>query len=405
MGRLLILFVFIANISLANRAVLPSDEVLQSRISAMNSSIELAWHPAVKPFIEEYLNNPEKVRALIGRSKFYFPMIEKNLKAKGLPIGLKYLAATASSLDPSSVASNGASGIWMMTFAVSKMYKLKVNTYIDERRDPNKSSLVAAQHLKDLYSIYKSWPLVIASYGCSPVTLNKCIRISGNSLYFWDIYPHMPSFCKDLYPKVVATAYILNYYKEHGISTAEPSFEVTTDSILVNKWLSFEQVSAVTSTSMEDLRELNPIFRKDVIPFTVEGYILRVPSSKSKNLAYLKDSVYRPINVLDLQADPVQKLKEQIVDSVSNSKPAANQEKKFTKKKLVYKVKKGDVLGEIADCFDVPASDIKSWNKLKGNSLKYGQNLIVWVEGSKLGYYKKINSMTQAQKKKLRAKD
>jgi membrane-bound lytic murein transglycosylase D len=405
MGRLLILFIFIANITLANRAVLPSDEVLQSRISAMNSTIELAWHPAVKPFIEEYLNNPEKVRALIGRSKFYFPMIEKNLKAKGLPTGLKYLAATASSLDPSSVASNGASGIWMMTFAVSKMYKLKVNTYIDERRDPNKSSLVAAQHFKDLYSIYKSWPLVIASYGCSPVTLNKCIRISGNSLYFWDIYPHMPSFCKDLYPRVVATAYILNYFKEHGISTAEPSFEVSTDSILVNKWLSFEQVSSVTSTSMEDLRELNPIFRKDVIPFTVEGYVLRVPSSKSKNLAFLKDSVYRPINVSDLQADPVQKLKEQIVDSVSNAKPAANQEKKFTKKKLVYTVKKGDVLGDIADCFDVPASDIKSWNKLKGNSLRYGQNLTIWVEGSKLGYYKKINSMTQAQKKKLKAKD
>ncbi len=407
MGRLcfFLFFVFCFNLVEAKKTAGITDELLQSRIASMSSSIELTWHPSVRPFIEDYLNNPDKVRALIGRSKYYFPLLEKSLKAKGLPTGLKYLAATASSLDPSTVASNGASGIWMMTYAVSKMYKLKVNTYIDERRDPVKSSMVAAQHFKDLYSIYKSWPLAIASYGCSPVTLNKCIRISGNSLYFWDIYPHMPAFCKDLYPRIVATAYILNFYKEHGIATAEPTFEVETDSLFVNKWLSFEQISAVTGTPINELRELNPIFRKDVIPFSVEGYLVKVPSSKSKNLSFLKDSVFRPINVSDLQADPVQKLKEQIVDSVADSRTNASTEKKFTKKKLIYKVKKGDNLGDLADCFDVPASDIKSWNKLKKNSLKYGQNLTIWVEGNKLGYYKKINSMTLSQKKKIRAKD
>ncbi len=389
----------------AKNGVSISDELLQSRIASMNSTIELTWHPSVKPFIEEYLNNPEKVQELVGRSKYYFPLLEKSLKAKGLPTGLKYLAATASALDPSAVTSNGASGIWMMTYAVSKMYKLKVNTYIDERRDPNKSSLVAAQHFKDLYSIYKSWPLVIASYGCSPVTLNKCIRISGNSLYFWDIYPHMPAFCKDLYPKVVATAYILNYYKEHGISTAEPNFEVATDSLLINKWLSFDQISAVTGTPVNELRELNPIFRKDIIPFNAEGYVVKVPSSKSKNIAFLKDSVYRPINVADLQADPVLNLKEVGADSVKGKETSAASEKKFTKKKLIYKVKKGDNIGDLADCFDVTPKEIKSWNKLKGNNLKYGQNLIIWVEGAKIGYYKKINTMNQAQKKKIRAKD
>ncbi len=398
-------FTFIFKIGSASKISSISDELLQSRITSMNSSIELTWHPSVKPFIEEYLNNPEKVQELVGRSKYYFSLLEKSLRAKGLPTGLKYLAATASALDPSAVASNGASGIWMMTFAVSKMYKLKVNTYIDERREPSKSSLVAAQHFKDLYSIYKSWPLVIASYGCSPVTLNKCIRISGNSLYFWDIYPHMPTFCKDLYPKVVATAYILNYYKEHGILTAEPNFEVETDSLLINKWLSFDQISAVTGTTINELRELNPIYRKDIIPFNAEGYIVKVPSSKSKNIAFLKDSVYRLINVADLQADPVLNLKEVGSDSIKGKGTLSITEKKFSKKKLVYKVKKGDNIGDLADCFDITPKEIKSWNKLKGNNLKFGQNLIIWVEGTKLGYYKKINTMTQAQKKKIRAKD
>jgi membrane-bound lytic murein transglycosylase D len=380
------------------------DELYQSRLAALKSGIDLTYHPSVKPFIEEYLNNPEKTRDLIARSKYYFPMLEKSLKAKGQPLDLKYLAATASMLDPGAVNSAGACGVWMMTYPVSKMYKLKVNTYIDERRDPYKSSMVAAQHFKDLYSIYKSWPLAIASYGCSPVTLNKCIHISNNSLYFWDIYPHMPSFCKDLFPRVIATAYILNYYKEHGISGAEPKFETETDSLLVNKWLSFQQISSVIGVSVEELRELNPIFRKDIIPFNIEGYYVRVPRSKSKNFVFLKDSVYRPINPNDFMADPIQKIQEAIVDSVAGVKKEP-QSTKFTKKKVVYTVKKGDNLGDIADWFDVSASDIKSWNKLKKSQVKYGQKLTIWVEGNKIGYYKKINKMTTTQKKKIKKKD
>jgi len=380
------------------------DEAYQARLAALKSPLELTYHPSVRPFIEEYLNNPEMVRNLIGRSKYYFPLLEKSIRAKGLPIDLKYLAATASLLDPSVVNTSGASGIWMMAYPVSKMYKLKVNTYIDERRDPVKSSAVAAQHLKDLYSIYKSWPLVIASYGCSPVTLNKCIHISNNSLYFWDIYPHMPAACKELYPKVIATVYILNYYKEHGISSAEPKFETETDSILVNKWLSFQQISSVTGVSVEEMRELNPVFRKDIIPFNAEGYAVRVPKSKSKNFALLRDTVFRSINLSELQVDPIDKLKESSVDSVAGI-TKNTESKKFTKKKIIYTVKKGDNLADIADWFDVPAADIKSWNKLKKNVVKYGQKLTIWVEGNKIGYYKKINKMSTSQKKKIKKKD
>lgn len=380
------------------------DELYQQRLAALKSSLDLTYNPAVKVFIEEYLNNPEKTRELIGRSKYYFPLLEKSLRAKGLPTDLKYLAATASALDPSALNASGSSGIWMMAYPITKMYKLKVNTYIDERRDPVKSSAVAAQHFKDLFSIYKSWPLAIASYGCSPVTLNKCIHISNNSLYFWDIYPHMPYTCKELYPRVIATAYILNYYREHGIGSAEPKFETSTDSILVNKWLSFQQISSVTGVSVEEMRELNPVFRKDIIPYNIEGYYVRIPKSKSKNFDLLKDTVYRPISMNELQPDPIQKMQEEVVDSVAGIKPT-NDTKKFSKKKVIYVVKKGDNLGDIADWFDVSAADIKSWNKLKKNAVKYGQKLTIWVEGSKVGYYKKINKMSASQKKKIKKKD
>jgi membrane-bound lytic murein transglycosylase D len=359
----------------------------------------LAYNPSVKPFIEEYLANPEATKQLLSRSKQFFPFIEKTLRSKGLPIDLKYLAATVSALDPSAVNSNGSSGLWMMAYPVSKMYKVKVNTYIDERRDPFKSTLVAGQHFKDLYSIYKTWPLAIASYGCSPVTLNKCIHLSNNSFYFWDIYPYMPAFCKDLYPRVIATAYIFNYYKEHGIALVEPKQEWETDSILVNKWLSFQQISAVTDVGLEELRVLNPIFRKDVIPFNAEGYFIRIPKSKSKRFVLLSDSVYRPIQASEIQAEPIDKMQAPVGDA-----PQAPV-KKFTKKKVIYTVKKGDNINDIADWFDVSVFEIKSWNKLKKNSVNYGRKLTIWIDGAKLGYYQKINKMTPAQKKKIKKKD
>ncbi|MDZ4668652.1 MAG: transglycosylase SLT domain-containing protein [bacterium] len=396
----LVIFVFVLGaVGIAKAGV---DEVYQARLAALKSPLELTYNPQVKQFIEDYLNNPEKTKSLISKSRRYFPMLEKGLRAKGIPTELKYLAVAVSELDPSALNASGASGIWMMAYPISKMYKLKVNTYIDERRDPLKSTSIAAQHFKDLFSIYKSWPLAIASYGCSPVTLNKCIHISNNSLYFWDIYPHMPSFCKDLYPRVIATAYIMNYYREHGITLVDMKVDVETDSLLVNKWLSFQQISSVTGVSIEELRELNPVFRKDIIPFSVEGYFIRVPKSKSKEFILLKDSVYRPINSSEILADPIKKIQEESIDTLAGAKQNTT---KFSKKKLLYTVKKGDNLGDMADWFDVTAKEIKSWNKLKSNNLKYGQKLIVWVEGSKVGYYKKINLMSLAQKNKIKRKD
>jgi membrane-bound lytic murein transglycosylase D len=376
-----------------------ADEIYQNRLQALKSPLEFAYNPSVKPFIEEYLANPEATKELLSRSKQFFPFIEKTLRAKGLPTDLKYLAATVSALNPSAVNSSGSSGLWMMAYPVSKMYKVKVNTYIDERRDPLRSTLVAGQHFKDLYSIYKTWPLAIASYGCSPVTLNKCIHLSNNSFYFWDIYPYMPAFCKELYPRVIATAYIFNYYKEHGISLVEPKQEWETDSILVNKWLSFQQISAVTEVSVDELRLLNPTFRKDVIPFNAEGYFVRIPKSKSKRFEMLRDSVYRPIQASEIQAEPIDKMQ----TSPSDAPKAAV--KPFTKKKVIYTVKKKDNINDIADWYDVSASEIKSWNKLRSTKLNYGRKLIIWVDGAKLGYYKKINKMSPAQKKKIKKKD
>lgn len=403
-SALLFLLVFLLlNSGNLYAALKGQDEVYQSRLAALKTGLEINYHPSAKPFIEQYLANPEQIKLLVARSKFYFPLLEKSLKQKGLPTDLKYLAATASLLDPSAVNANGASGIWMMMFQVSKMYKLKVNTYVDDRRDPVKSSQVAAQHFKDLFSIYKSWPLAIAAYGCSPVQLNKSIHSAGNSLYFWDIYKVMPSYCRDLYPKVIATVYILNYYKEHGIKIVEPIQFPVCDTVWVPKWLSFQQVSNSLDMPIELIRELNPQFRKDIIPYAQEPYYIRIPTDKAAKFSLLKDSVYRPINQTEFQPISIEKDPEAVEkSSEKGEKPV---EKKEKIKKIFYTVKRGEVLSDIADWFDVSSADLSKWNKIKKNKIKAGQKLAIFVPASKTGYYNRINKMTAAQKKKLKRKD
>jgi membrane-bound lytic murein transglycosylase D len=403
--------------------IFAQDQVYAQRLAALRSQTELIYNPEVKKHIEFYIQNPAKTRDLIALSKYYFPILEKHLRAKGLPTDLKYLAVSSSELNPTFSNANGASGIWTMSYTVSKMYKLKVNTYVDERRDINKSSAVFAQHFKDLYSIYKQWPLVIGAYGCSPISMNKSIRMAGNSLYYWDIFNYLPTNCRDLYPQFVAATYILNYYKEHGIKTTAPDLVYESDSVLVNKWLSLTQIANTLSIDLDELRKLNPMFKKDVIPMSADGYYIKIPKNKSKLFYLLNDSVYKPINT-DVAPIIIQKeepqdhtsvVTENVQDVVTPNNKNTNSKKdkieiepepKSQKlAKVFYVVKRGDVLSDIADWFDCSNADIKHWNKLKSNNVQKGKKLTIFVAANKTGYYKRINKMTTKLKKKLKRKD
>lgn len=403
--------------------IFAQDQIYIQRLAALRSQTELIYNPEVKKHIEYYIQNPANTRDLIALSKYYFPILEKHLRAKGLPTDLKYLAVSSSELNPTFSNANGASGIWTMSYTVSKMYKLKVNTYVDERRDINKSSAVFAQHFKDLYSIYKQWPLVIGAYGCSPISMNKSIRMAGNSLYYWDIFNYLPTNCRDLYPQFVAATYILNYYKEHGIKTTAPDLVYESDSVLVNKWLSLTQIANTLSIDLDELRKLNPMFKKDVIPMSTDGYYIKIPKNKSKLFYLLNDSVYKPINtdvapIIIQKEDPqdhTSLITENVADGVSpNNKTTISKKDKIETDtepksqklaKVFYVVKRGDVLSDIADWFDCSNADIKHWNKLKSNNVQKGKKLTIYVAANKTGYYKRINKMTTKLKKKLKRKD
>jgi len=407
------IFIFIVNITSLFSQQKGTDELYISRLNALHSPTELIYQSQVKKYIDEYIDKPEKVKELISLSKIYFPLIERALKSKNVPFDLKYLAVAVSELDPSIQNSYGSSGLWMMGYNVSKMYKLKVNSFVDERKDVLKSSIAAASHFRDLYSIYKHWSLAIASYGCSPVMLNKCIRMAGNSLYYWDIYPYIPEPTKDIYPKFIATVYIMNYYREHGIkiSLNETTTEET-DSVIVKRWLSFQQISAAINIPIEQLRKMNPVFKKDVIPFTLEGYWIRLPKNKSKQFQSIKDTLlysavpkttdFTPVLVQKIETDSADKIKFSVDE---NNETKKKEEKKFDKQKIIYTVKRNEKINDIADWFEVSVYQIISWNKLKSSKVKLGQHLQIWVKANKTGYYKRINTMSAKQKRKLKNKN
>lgn len=395
-------FLFVSNL-LAQPVKPGSDELYQTRLATLKTSVDLIYRPEVKVYIEAYLADPERTRELIRQSKTVFPQIEKALRSKRVTTDLKYLAVALSELNPLARNAYGANGIWMMMYNVGKMYKARMNSFVDERLDPYKSSVVAATHFRDLYSIYHQWPLVIAAYASSPVMLNKCIRMSNNSLYFWDVYPNLPEATRDVYPRFVAAVYIMHFYREHGIRPVTPEIRLETDSVLVNKWLSLQQISATIDIPLEVLRRLNPVFKKDIIPYNLDGYWVYLPAGKAAVFDQLNDTVYNPLPrpadfvPAQIQRDPG--------DTGTTSESSGTTEKRFDKKRVYYTIKHGDKLDDIADWFDVTPREIQSWNKLKSTRMIRGKKLVIWVNEKKTGYYKRINHMTVMQKKRLKRKD
>jgi membrane-bound lytic murein transglycosylase D len=368
-----------------------SDSVYFSRIQKLTSAIEVNYNDIVRNFIELYTRERrEKVEIMLGLSQYYFPIFEQIFDKYGLPHELKYLAIIESALNPRAISRAGATGIWQFMHGTGKMYGLTINSFVDERRDPVKSTYAAAEYLKDLYEIFGSWDLAIAAYNCGPRNVSKAIYRAGGKRNYWDIYYFLPRETRGYFPAFVAAMYFVNYHKEHNLYAKQINLPMATDTIQVNQKLHLKQVSEVLNISLEQLEDLNPQYRKNVIPATEKSYPVRIPlgfagkfiKQKDSILAY-KDSILLPDN----------ELKEPGSTHVVHHAPKG-------KAKLYYEIKPGDNLGYIAEWYDVRASQLRYWNNIRGNIIRTGQRLVVYVPKDKVNYYKKVNTLSFAEKQK-----
>ena len=255
--------------------------------------MEMPYNSIVQQFIDQYSGRLRRsVSYMLGAGNFYIPIFEEALDYYGLPLELKYLPVIESALEPTAVSRAGAVGLWQFMLATGKRYDLKVNSLVDERRDPIKSSWAAARYLRDLYKIYGDWNLVIAAYNCGPTKINKAIHRADGVRDYWTIYPYLPQETRGYVPAFIAANYIMTYYCEHNICPMKTKIPVTTDTIMVSRNVHMEQISALCGIDVEAIRALNPQYRTGVIPGQTEPCAIRLPQEKILAFIDQKDSLY-----------------------------------------------------------------------------------------------------------------
>jgi membrane-bound lytic murein transglycosylase D len=371
------------------------DSIYIQRLQSMQSAVSLSFNNTVKGFITMYtVRKPKQVAVMLGLANYYFPMFEEALAKYGLPMELKYLPIIESALNPGANSVASAVGLWQFMYSTGKMYKLEISTFVDERRDPLKATDAAVRYLRDLYNIYKDWHLVIAAYNCGPGNVNKAIKRSGDAKDYWKIYYRLPKETRGYVPAFIAANYVMNFYQSHNILPKSPDFPIITDTLMVNDYLHFNQVSEIIGIPVEQIRSLNPQYRRDIIPASKEkSYSLVLPQDEVS--AYLENEMiihdhrrteFFPNN--------------QIINPQNNFASHSPGDIKG-RDKVIYTVKSGDNIGLISAWFRVRSSDLKYWNNIHKNFLKAGQKLSVYVPEGQGEHYSKINKKSFAEKQKF----
>jgi len=369
------------------------DSVFKERISKIPSIIRLPYNNIIHSHILVYtVRKLEDFRAILGLKNYYFPMIEDIFDSYGLPAELKYMAVIESALNPNAVSRLGATGMWQFMYSTGRMYGLTINSIVDERRDPIKSTHAAARYLKDMYAIYNDWILVIAAYNCGPGNVDKAIRRSGNKKDYWDIYYRLPRETRGYIPQYVAATYAITHAPDHNIYPLPLNIPISTDTLMVNKDIHLSQISEVMNIPYGELKALNPQYRTGLIPGGTKPQSLTLPMKHLGDFIDLNDTIrnYKSdiyLNKSHLTTNPTRSV---------NVPPDIK-----GKMKLYYTVKDGDNLGFISEWYRVGLSDIRYWNDIYGNTIRVGQKIAVFVDPAKADYFSKLNTMTFAEKQGL----
>ncbi len=269
------------------------DSVYVDRLRRLPTIIEMPYNSIVRKFIDRYATDLRgSVGVMIGASNFYMPLFEQALDLYNIPLELKYLPVIESALNPNAVSRVGATGLWQFMLPTAKRYGLEINSLVDERRDPVRASYAAAHYLSDLYRIFDDWSLVIAAYNCGPEKVNKAIHQAKGNADYWHIYPYLPKETRGYVPAFIAANYIMNYYCEHNICPMLSDLPMKTDTVMVDRDVHLQQVADVLKMDIEQLRELNPQYRRDIVNGFSKPRAIKLPATKIGDFIELKDSVY-----------------------------------------------------------------------------------------------------------------
>ena len=351
-------------------------ELLKQRLQVMNekSPFEIEYNQGLENIIKSFLKNRKKsFSRLMALSEYYFPIFEDAFAKQNVPLEIKYLAVVESALNPKAVSKMGATGLWQFMYGTGKQYDLKIDSYIDERSDPLKATAACSEYMTKMFKIFGDWELVLASYNSGPGNVTKAIRRSGGKTKYWDIRNHLPKETQGYVPAFLATMYLFEFHKEHGINPERAvvkNFE--TDTVQIKNQMSFKQIADLLDMPQSQIQLLNPSYKLGVVPFYQnEPHFLRLPKDKISTFVSNEDKIYDYVAYQSQHKG----LPKQLALKVTPKGKAKLDNAVAATETQYYKVRKGDNLGTIADKYDVSILDLKKWNNIKGNAIALGKTL------------------------------
>lgn len=380
-------------------------EVYLDRLRRLPNLIEMPYNDVVQDYIDQYTGRLRRsVSFMLGVQNFYVPIFEEALEAEGVPLELKYLPVVESAFDPMATSRVGAAGLWQFMVPTAKHYGLTVNSLLDERRDPIKSSQAAAKYLKDLYNSFGDWTLAIAAYNCGRNNVLKAIKRAGGARDYWAIYPYLPRETRGYVPAFIAANYVMNYYCDHKIPPMKTIAPAETDTVTVSRNLYLAQVAAACNLDVETVQAMNPQYRAGVVPGNSQPCALRLPVQAIDRFLQLGDSIYHvapaaevaerreEVEPAELTAQPNnmttrqsrrQALAEERRERRERRAAAAAERKKRKSKRARAEepsevdIRQGDTLSEIARRNNTTVEKLQKINNLDGSAIRAGKKLRV----------------------------
>jgi len=339
------------------------EEAITRRMAVLDaeSPLDLAWNPLVHNRIAFYSSKRKNhLGEMLGRQGHYFPMFEEALDRHDIPLEIKYLPIVESALNPVVRSRAGATGLWQFMYTTGKSMGLRVDSYIDERKDPERSTDAACRYLRKLHAMYGDWYLALAAYNAGPGNVNKAIRRSGGKESYWEIRPWLPAETRGYVPAFMAVVYLMNFHVEHNIFPIDSlPAAASVDTVHVHAPMRFDQISAELPVTQETLLRLNPMYRQSILPGPPDHWPLRLPVELIPAFLALEERILA-------------------------HEPEKTPEIVFVPEPVVYRVKSGDVLGTIANRYGVSVKQIKEWNGLNGSMIRVGQKLYIHANPSSL---------------------
>ena len=342
------------------------DSIYKQRLQALPFVIEVPYNEVVRRYILRYVkHSPRQLAALQRKAEYYFPIFEDILAKHDLPYELCYMPVIESALNPQARSHMGATGLWQFMPATGKKYGLEINSLVDERMDPIRSTEAACLFLKNLYAIFQDWNLVIAAYNCGPGNVNKAIHRAGGKRDFWSIYPYLPSETRGYLPIFIAASYAMNYAEAHGICPATPLTTMASDTIVTTQRQHLKQIADNIDIPLAELRRLNPQYPRDIIPGG-KAYAICLPIEKAGVYIDKQDTIlaYQAKELIHNRRDEIELLHRTSVNGGYSINGVT-----------YYKIKEGDTLGGIAKKFRVSVKQLKAWNGLKSDMIRAGKTL------------------------------